>query len=627
MWGPFPERTPLNPRRVGTLEKSDYVVEKIIFESRPQFYVTANLYRPKAPTGRRPAVISPPGHSRNGKASATYQRFHILMARQGFVVLTWDPVSQGERVQLFDPAAKVARAGVGSSEHGVLGRQCYLLGINLMQYRVWDAMRAIDYLETRDDVDPKRIACVGQSGGGMETLQLAPFETRLKAAIPVCAVSTFRHKTEGLLIADPEQILSGTLGYGIDHPELLSTVAPRALLIGSAIRDYVPIAGARSTYQEVKRIYSVLGATEKVGLAETDSKHSFNQELREAAATWLVRWLGNGSGRVHEEPVEIAKDEELHCTSTGQIAGSLGGENVLTLNKAYAEKILPRRKRPSRKAEVEAYRREIAERVREVTRVGSAAREDGIWVPTRVFGAESSAKGGVIVVAESGKDDPDVHRKIVDPLVRAGYRVVGIDVRGWGETSPHLPDKAERPDGAKVRFSWDTFFAYRALEMGRPLFGQRLRDLLAKAPEVGGRADWIVIGTGVGALLAAHAAVLEPRIGTAVTIRGLLSYRLLIDQPLHRQPFSSFLPGVIGAYDVRDLYAAVASRRLLVVNPEDPNRRPVETAVARKELNWTAQVYKAAGAAEAFSLHCKVGDTELSRLVVDWLRSQESQHA
>jgi cephalosporin-C deacetylase-like acetyl esterase len=163
------------------------------------------------------------------------------MAQSGFVALIWDPIGQGERLQLWDAEQGVSLAGPGTREHRVLGNQCYLVGWNLMNFRAWDAIRVIDYLATRPDVDSGRIAMAGNSGGGMETLQFACFDDRIKAAIPMCAVSTFRHKTQAMLIADPEQILYGTLEHGIDHPELLAAYAPKALMVGSAKQDYIPI--------------------------------------------------------------------------------------------------------------------------------------------------------------------------------------------------------------------------------------------------------------------------------------------------------------------------------------------------------------------------------------------------
>ena len=494
MWGAFPrERTPLNARRVGTVERSGYVVEKIVYESQPSFFVTANLYRPGAPAGRLPAVIFPPGHTNSGKVSGSYEKQCILLARNGFIVITWDPVGQGERLQLWDAQKKASLAGKSATaEHGLLGQQCYLLGINLMQYRVWDAMRAIDYLESRDDVDATRIGCAGQSGGGMETLQLAPFETRIQAAVSVCAVSTFRHKTEALLIADPEQNLYGTLGYGIDHPELLAAVAPRAMLIGSALRDFVPIEGARRTYQEVRHVYDVLGCPDKLAMFTTDDQHSLNQEMREASATWLARWLAGRKDKIHESPEEVPTADDLRCTPTGQVADSLRGETVLTLNLKLADRIAPKRDLPATVGQCEVYRRQIAQSVSRITRLDLEHAEPGIVVPVRSWGTTGSP---VVIVAESGKDDPATAANIAQPLADAGYRVTGIDVRGWGETKPNMPDK-------KANYPWDEFFAFRSLELGRPLFGQRLRDVLVAAATAAGGRPYALVGVGAGALLA-----------------------------------------------------------------------------------------------------------------------------
>ena len=614
MWGLFPEeRTSLNVSHVGSVERPDLIVEKLVYESRPQHFVTANLYRPRGVEGKLPAVIFSPGHAASGKAYEPYQRFCALMARSGFVVLAWDPISQGERLQLWDKAKQASIVGPGTREHKVLGNQCYLLGLNLMQYRVWDAIRAIDYLESRPDVDKHRIAMAGNSGGGMETLQLAPFEPRIQAAVSGCAVASFRHKTEAMLIADPEQILFGTLQHGIDHPELLAAFAPQPLMIGSPQRDFVPIEAARETFRAVAKVYSIYGASDKVSLVETDDEHGLNRELRRAAAGWLVRWLGNEGQAVGEESDEIFTEEELRCTPSGQVASSLGGQTVLAMNQIYADKLVPYRAVPRGRHQHEIYRNDIKNKVSEIIRAGHYRQEAGVAIPDRVFDVGAFAQGVALVCAEAGKDDPTVRRGIIDPLIAAGYRVVGVDVRGWGETAPDMP-------GADVSFSWDDFFAYRALEVGRPLLGQRVKDFLASARNRTENRDWLVVGVGAGALVAAHAAVLERRISRLVTVGGLLSYRSLIDDPLTKQPFSSFLPGVIGSYDVRDLYAAMAPRPVLVLNPQDSQRVPLHRVKAWEEFDWTAQAFEAAGATGKFDMQSQLTTVKMRKVLMDWLK-------
>ena len=612
MWGPFPqERTPLNPQALGAIDRGEYRVEKIIYESRPRFFVTANLYRPASGDGPFPAVIVPPGHAAEGKAYPDYQKFCIHLARSGFVALIWDPIGQGERVQLWDAERDEPRAGVSSSEHGALGRPCYLLGINLMQYRVWDATRAIDYLVTRRDVDGERIAMAGNSGGGMETLQFAGFDDRIKAAAPMCAVASFRAKTEALLIADPEQILHGSLRHGIDHPELLAAFAPKPLMIGSAIRDYVPIAAARNTFREVADAYRLAGASERIILTETDDTHGLNEQLREATTGWLARWLNDG--RVSSQKADdVLPEDDLRCTRTGQVATSLDPSNVLAMNQAYAQAVAPNRDVPRTQEENVLFRTEIARQVQFITKVGPFRREPGIHVPDSVFDPVSFPRGDAIVVSDTGRNDGIIRRSIIHPLISAGYRVVAMDLRGWGETKPDHP-------GYHVSFDWEDFFAYRSLEIGRPLLGQRMKDLLGAAPKRTTHRKWLVVGVGAGALVALHAAVVEPRIEKLVTVGGLLSYRSLVADPLNKESLGSYLPGVVRAYDVRELYAALAPRRVLAVNPMSSQRRPVTPVEAWEQLDWARQVYELNGAPDELRMETKISSMKMREVLEDWV--------
>lgn len=616
MWGAFPERTPLNPRQVGVVDRGDYIVEKILFESRPGFFVTANLFRPQAVDGKLPAIIFPCGHTDDGKAAEMYQKFSILMARQGFVVLTWDPLSQGERLQLWDNATGASKVGPGTAEHKVLGKQCYLLGTNLMQYRVWDAVRALDYLELRPEVDTDRIGIAGQSGGGMAALQFACFDDRLKAAFVACAVATFRHKTEALLIADPEQILYGTLRFGIDHPELLAAFAPKPLLIGAAIRDFIPIDSARRTHGELLQVYEKLGASKDLQLTETDSTHGLNQELREAAASFFVRTLGGRDELVKEQPSEVAPAAELFVTTTGQVATALEAKTVQALNSERAAEIEPTFKMPATESEFSVYQHNIANRIREITRTGSFKAERGIEVPDRLLDAGPFAKGAVIVVADEGMDNEIVRRNIIDAIVAADYHAIGLDLRGWGESAAFIPS-------IMPKFSWDDFFAYRSLELGRPLFGQRLKDLLATAPARTRRRDWHVVGVGIGGLIAAHAAALDPRISGVVSIGAPLSYRSMFDDLLTEQPVSAYLPGVMGAYEIRDVYAAVAPRPLLIVNPQDSQRHAVNIVAAREEYDWAVQIYERLGSPTGARIESGLSRGETRKLLGEWFSSLE----
>ena len=253
-----------------------------------------------------------------------------------------------------------------------------------MSYRVWDTARAIDYLQQRPDVDAAKIAMGGNSGGGMETLQYCAFDDRIQAAFAGCAVASFPAKTNALLIADPEQVLAGTLRAGVDHVELLAAFAPRPLIIGSAIRDFVPIEAARETYREVQKAYRIAGAEDHVRMVETDAGHGLHAELRVGAVDWFLRWLSPVSRNVVERPATISTAEELQCTASGQATVSLGGKTVVALNRERAMAIAPRRPAPSA-GNFPTYRVAVQQAIQRVARIGVFKPERGILLADRAL--------------------------------------------------------------------------------------------------------------------------------------------------------------------------------------------------------------------------------------------------
>ena len=179
----LPERNPLDPVRVRTLDRDAYRIEVLRFQSRPNFWVTASLYVPTTGNGPFPGIISPCGHSANGRIYTAYQLTYLDLVHSGFVVLAYDPVGQGERRQYWNPQTGVSEVGnTVTWEHSLPGQLLLLVGEDLTHYRVWDGMRAIDYLLTRPEVDPKRIGCTGQSGGGTFTIFISALDERVRCA-------------------------------------------------------------------------------------------------------------------------------------------------------------------------------------------------------------------------------------------------------------------------------------------------------------------------------------------------------------------------------------------------------------------------------------------------------------
>src|SRR5262245_43758602 len=319
-FGPFPQqKAPLNAKITGKLDRDTYTIEKVFFESRPQFFVTANLYLPKGAKGPRPGVVGLCGHSNNGKANETYQSFAQGLARMGYVVLIFDPIGQGERLQ-YAHVEKPHRPGVGVGEHLLAGNQQFLVGDFFGSWRAWDGIRALDYLLSRPEVDPKHVGITGNSGGGTVTTWLCGVESRWTMAAPGCFVTTFRRNLENELPQDTEQCPPHAIALGLDHADFLACMAPKPVIILAKEKDYFDARGAEEAYRRLKRIYSLLGDEENVKLHFGPTPHGYTIENREAMYRWFNRATGVSDAKT-EPKLTIETEETLRCTPGGQVAG------------------------------------------------------------------------------------------------------------------------------------------------------------------------------------------------------------------------------------------------------------------------------------------------------------------
>lgn len=176
------ERTPLYPKTTGTLARAGYTVEKIIYQTRPGLFVSANLYTPKSGAGPFPAVLFQSGHYWEAKAYPSYQRCCQGLVRLGFVVLAFDPMGQGERVNYLDGKTNASRLSSCDAEHTTPGKQMLLFGDSATRFQLWDATRSLDFLLSLPIVDKNHVASIGHSGGATLTMLLAASDERLSAA-------------------------------------------------------------------------------------------------------------------------------------------------------------------------------------------------------------------------------------------------------------------------------------------------------------------------------------------------------------------------------------------------------------------------------------------------------------
>lgn len=619
--GDFPEKTPLNARTVGVLERNGYKIEKVIFESQPRFYVTANLYLPTTGQPPYPAVLFPLGHERGGKANPTWQQILATLAKRGYVALAWDPIGQGERVQIYDPDFEDSQLPGSTTEHSILGDQCLLAGDAIARYTIWDGIRALDYLLSRKEVDATRVACTGNSGGGTHTAYLSALDERIKVAMPSCYLTTWGRLLDTIGPQDAEQCIPFWIRDGLDHADFVHAFAPKPYLILSAVRDFFSISGARETYQEAQRVYNLVGAPEKISMFEWDDGHGYNHERREAAYRWLGRWLKGREDNEPEQPLDPETPEDLWCTESGQVVLSLGGETVTSLNLKRVEQSPPARPPLASSQAVAAHRELMKQSVErltaferrtgpvKVTPLGQIEKdnyrveklvyesEPGIVVPALLFipRRRSERSPAVIYVHGEGKGAGGAPEGDIPRLAARGYVVLAVDVRGCGETRP-VPNDDQSRDVYRYFGHYDS--AMTAILIGKTLVGMRAEDIvrgvdmLAARPEVDGQ-QINGFGVGSGALTLLHAAVLDERIKKVALDRMLVSYHSAVTHKLHRDVLESVVPGALKAYDLPDLAAALAPRAVWILDAQDPLGKLVRVAEVKKEYARAVEAFRA----------------------------------
>ncbi len=622
--GDLPERTPLNARVAGMLKREGYRVEKLIFESRPNHHVTANFY---VPDGQPPfpGVLMPCGHSDNGKAAEAYQRACILLARNGMAVFCYDPIGQGERFQLLDSTGKpVIR---GTTEHTMAGIGALLVGRQEASYRIWDGMRALDYLASRPEVDPGRLGCTGNSGGGTLTAYLMALDDRVAVAAPSCYITSLERLFATIGPQDAEQNITGQVAAGMEHADYVTLRAPKPTLLTVGTRDFFDIKGSWDTFREVKLIFGRLGYGERVELFESDEEHGFTRPRRVATARWMRRWLLKADDAIDEPDFPIATDAELQCTGSGQVLTDFPHEvTVFDLNAAQ-ERLL-RSIRPFATAQLSKaeFRGNVVRRLslngwrakavlpREVERRDNGATTvrklvfevaPHLTIPAiEITGVgHNSALPTLVKIGADWQKELSQTAKLVGPAAAHG-RAILVDPRGMGETTP-----GAGRDGIASPFGADWREAFLALHLDRPLLARRVADVLtvleslAAEPGANRDAGFHVNGFGPAGLVVLHAALLDERgmIKKIDVERSLISWSEVIEHKLSRGQLASVVPGVLAFYDLPDLAARLAPLPLAIHDAVDALGESVSEERLKHAYSVCIDAYGAGGALEVGS--------------------------
>ena len=588
-FGPYPEKSPLNPRVTGVVERDTYKIEKVIFESRPNFPVTANLYVPKGRPFPLPGVVGTCGHSNNGKAGETYQSYAQGLARQGYVVLIFDPMGQGERLQSVTADWK-PQHGVGVREHLHFGNQQVLVGEFFGAWRAWDGVRALDYLLTRPEVDPQRVGVTGNSGGGTDTAWLCGVEARWTMAAPSCFTTTLRRNLENELPADTEQCPPRILALGLDHSDFVTAMAPKPLILLDQEKDYFDVRGLEETYGRAQAIYRLLGAEQNVRMFLGPDYHGFSKAVREEMYRWFNR-ATKVSAATSEPELTMEKDETIWCTPHGQVA-ELKPRSVFAFTRDASAALARQRGAVAgaalTRAMVEVLKLPQREGVPEYRILRPST---GRQYPKRYAGTYAvETEPGVFALVYRLDDNPLMSRVPRGPtravlyishqsadgelrgepwlreIVEAekGAAIFACDVRGIGESRPNTCGvDPNDPYGA------DYFYAVHGLMLDTPYVGQRTHDVLRVIDwlRATGHREVHVVARGCGALAATFAAVLSPDV-TQVTLKNALtSYRDLAESEDYHWPLSALAPGILKAFDLPDCYRALATKKLRQIEP------------------------------------------------------------
>jgi dienelactone hydrolase len=587
-FGPWPDKTPLNAKVVGILDRGKYTIEKVIYESRPGFQVTANLYIPKGHKLPLPGVIGACGHDNSGKAG---NQFFSCLAQLGYIVLVFDPIGQGERIQCLTEGIKPGH-GIGTDEHIYIGNQMFLTGENLSSWFTWDVIRSLDYLISRKEVDSNHIGVTGVSGGGEQTAWICGTDRRITMAAPACFITTFRHNLENEEPADTEQCPPRALKMGLDHSDFIAAMAPKPAILLGQENDFFDVRGTEEAYARLKDLYKLLGAEQKIELLIGPGSHSFPRLSREAMYSFFNK--ATKVSDINSEPnLTIDKEEELWCTPHGQV-GESGSRNIFFFTSRLSAGFRAERgeincndlrlavintlKLPAyegvpdfrilRSANNRQYPKKFAGTYAIETEPGILAIAYFLNDNETFSGPPRGFKRAILYISHQSADDEMRNEPFVSELMNSEPEsaIFACDVRGIGESQPNTTQKSFLdPYGS------DYFYSIHSIMLDYPFASQKTFDVLRVINWLKsyGYDDVHIAAKGWGAIPATFAAVLSETITQATLKNALTSYSDIAEHEEYNWPLQCIIPGVLKAFDLPDCYRFLKTKKLRQIDPWD----------------------------------------------------------
>ena len=554
---------PLNPRTTGAIHGDAFTIEKLQYESLPGFFITADLYRPNKP-GRYPGILLQSGHTQEGKPEL--QRGAINLALKGFVVLAFDPMGGGEREQTYSKELDRSAAGWTTMEHLQAEAQTLMVGQGLARYFIWDAVRSLDYLASRPDVDAARIGALGCSGGGALTTYIGALDPRVKAVAPACSTNSFElefGRPTPMGEFHGEMSLPGFLAAGLDTADFVELAAPKPWIILATEGDFFTPDAAKIVYEEARNWYGLYDAEDKVQFFVGPGPHGTPLETREAVYRFMIRWLKDGQGDFREQPVHLYTNFELLVTRTGRVDDEPGSRRIhqIILEDYRA------RKRQGTVPELIAKLRDLkipsegpAPQVKVVDSASNHLNirfesEPGVEIAGRLYVPPSPGrKGAVLLVGDPGM------ASLAERIAKAGRVVLELQPR----------DSPWSYDNRPMIGNWAA--NTRAELIGRNLPAMRAHDIVRGVDVLAAREDVDpasirAAARGVKGIWLLLAAAVEPRIGRVWLDRTPYNFRSALERSTNTNLFEAVIPGFALHWDLEDLVKVMGARPVMWTDP------------------------------------------------------------
>ena len=633
LW-PLPTKAPLNAVIHGRVDRDDYVIDRVFFESAPGHFVTGSLYRPKQQAESRsmPAILSPHGHWKEGRfydageavakgqveegaeTSIINGRYPIQaravqLARMGCLVFVYDMTGNADSIQLAHRPAKWSHLDT-KQDWGFMSVQAELRLQNMMGLQTWNSIRAIDFLLELDETDPQRIGVTGASGGGTQSMIIGAVDDRISAAMPCVMVST---AMQGGCTCENAPLMRIDQG----NIDIAAAIAPRPL--GLTAADDWTVELETKGYPDLVRLYEMLGYPNRLtAVFHTQFKHNYNQINRQAMYSFFNRHfrLGKDEPVVERDYRPLSQEEATvwtadHPAPSGDQVGDAHETRLLELatrdSDQQLEKLIPQSRdelgafqevvggawetilgrRLDQVGSVVFSQSSQRSRDQYVERVGIVESERfGEQVPTLLLESKADSGDTVIWITDSGKSgiyQGDEPTNAVKDVLAAGMNVIAGDLYGQGESrTEQQPADAQRMwkqrDGSQ---GWHRFAGY-TYGYNHCLFAQRVHDILSlvEYAKSRGKGDVHLVGLGTVAGPLAAAACSQSGGEIASTVVDMKEFRF---QNLDRHDDPMFVPGAVKYLDVDGLLADCAPARIRLMG--------TDSAIASK-------VYRASGAAK-----------------------------